>query len=294
LPGIGGGTDLVPIANTNENARTRVVIVGGGFGGLFAAKALRRVPVEVVVVDKSNHHLFQPLLYQVAMAGLSPADIAHPIRSILSRHPCLEVCLAEVQGIDLASREAVLEDRRLPYDYLILATGARHSYFGHDEWSELALGLKTLDDALRIRRQTLLAFERAEMSRSDAERSEWLTFVVVGGGPTGVELAGSIAEIGQKALTREFDHIDPSSARIVLVEAADRVLPGFDAELSRRARRSLERLRIKRGPGSLECRRPASRRLAARLQPGRRSGRLECRRRPSRSGWARNAIRPEG
>ncbi|MDP9368608.1 MAG: FAD-dependent oxidoreductase, partial [Chloroflexota bacterium] len=195
------------------------MIVGGGFGGLYAAKALREQPVSVTIVDRRNHHLFQPLLYQVASAALSPADIASPIRAILRKQANTTVLLAEVTAIDAAAREAVLDDgTRLPYDYLVLAAGTSHAYFGHDEWEPLAPGLKSLEDALEIRRRVLRAFEEAERELNPAEREALLTFVVVGGGPTGVELAGSIAEISRFTLARDFDHIDPTKARVILLE----------------------------------------------------------------------------
>ncbi len=222
----------------------RVVIVGGGFGGLWAAKALRKAPVRVLLVDRANHHVFQPLLYQVATAGLSPADIAQPIRSILSRQRNLEVLLASVTGVDSAGKRVLCGDRAIPYDWLILATGARHGYFGHPEWERHAPGLKTLEDAIRIRRDILLAFERAEAATSAEERSEWLSFVIVGAGATGVELAGSIAEIANRALARDFDRIDPKSARILLLDAADRVLPTFPEDLSAKTLASLKKLGV--------------------------------------------------
>src|SRR5687768_14470444 len=177
---------------------TRVVIVGGGFGGLYAARALRRAPVQVTVVDRRNHHVFQPLLYQVAMAALSPGDIASPIRWILRRQRNVEVLLAEAVGVDLAARQLLLRDGALGYDFLIVATGAAHAYFGHDEWRNVAPGLKTLEDALVIRRRVLLAFERAERETDPARRDAQLTFVVIGGGPTGVEMAGALAEISRQ------------------------------------------------------------------------------------------------
>lgn len=220
----------------------RVVIVGGGFGGLYAARALGRAPVEVTVVDRTNHHVFQPLLYQVATASLAPSQIAYPIRGVLRRQQNTRVLLAEVTRIDVASRQVVLLDGEIGYDYLILAAGARHSYFGHPEWETLAPGLKTLDDALDIRGRILLAFEKAERETDPAKRAQLLTFVVVGGGPTGVELAGAIGEIACKVMARDFRTIDTRETRTILVEAGPRILPAFPAELSERAERSLERL----------------------------------------------------
>ena len=226
-------------ADSTRAARPRVVIVGGGFGGLYAARALRSAPVEVTLVDARNHHVFQPLLYQVATAGLSPGDVASPIRAILRRQRNTRVLLAEATGVDLATRAVRLRDGEVPYDYLVLASGARHSYFAHPEWEPLARGLKTLEDALAIRRSVLLALERAEREPDPARRAELLTFVVVGGGPTGVELAGAIAEIARHALARDFRSFDPRRARVVLVEAGPRLLPTFPAPLSARARESL-------------------------------------------------------
>src|SRR5579872_3660030 len=201
-----------------EGRSPRVVIVGAGFGGLMAAKALANAPVDVTVIDQHNYHLFQPLLYQVATAGLSPADIAAPIRSVLAKQRNATVILAEVSGVDLERRQVVAEDRRIPYDFLILATGARHAYFGHDEWAQYAPGLKRIDDATAIRRRILLAFEKAETETDPDRRRSLLNFVVVGGGPTGVEMAGAIAELARKALKSDFRTIDPGSARIILVE----------------------------------------------------------------------------
>ena len=200
----------------------RVVIVGGGFGGLYAARALGRAPVEVTVVDRRNHHLFQPLLYQVAMAALSPGDIASPIRWILRKQKNAEVILAEATGFDLAGNRLILKDGALDYDYLIVATGATHFYFGHDEWRRTAPGLKTLEDALEIRRRVLIAFERAERETDPARRAAELTFVVIGGGATGVEMAGALAEISRHSLAREFRHFDPGSARILLIQGGPR------------------------------------------------------------------------
>ncbi len=228
--------------STAEPGPSRVVIVGAGFGGLTAAKALAAAPFAVTVVDRRNYHLFQPLLYQVATAGLSPADIAAPIRSILRDAENCSVVLAKVTGID-AAKQTVMTDRgAIPYDHLILATGARHAYFGHDEWESAAPGLKTIEDATELRRRILLAFEHAETETDAEERTRLLTFVIVGGGATGVELAGAIAELAKKALAADFRNIDPRDARIVLVEAGPRLLPAFDPSLSDYAKRALESL----------------------------------------------------
>jgi NADH dehydrogenase len=209
---------------------------------LYAARALARAPVEVTVVDRTNHHVFQPLLYQVATASLSPSQIAYPIRGVLRRQANTRVLLAEVVAVDPAARKLALRDGELAYDFLILAPGARHSYFSHPEWEALAPGLKTLDDALRIRGRILLAFERAERENDAARRRALLTFVVVGGGPTGVELAGAIGEIACQVMARDFRTIDTRETRTILVEAGPRLLPAFPAELSEKAERSLERL----------------------------------------------------
>ncbi|WP_068030521.1 NAD(P)/FAD-dependent oxidoreductase [Rhodoplanes sp. Z2-YC6860] len=230
--------------------KPRVVIVGGGFGGLSAAKALAKAPFDITLIDRTNHHLFQPLLYQVATAGLSPADIAAPIRHVLNDQRNLKVMLGEVSGVDLARKEVITDDRRVAYDHMVIATGARHAYFGHDDWAAVAPGLKTLDDATAVRRRILLAFERAETEADADERARLLTFVVIGGGPTGVEMAGAIAELAKRALASDFRSIDPRSARIILVEAADRVLTPFDETLSAAARRSLEQLGVEVRLGS--------------------------------------------
>ncbi len=225
-------------------ADSAVVIVGGGFAGLQAAKALADVPVRVTLVDRRNHHLFQPLLYQVATAALSPADIAQPIRSVLRGQPNVEVVLAEVEAIDPPAKEIVLDEGRLAYDYLILAAGANHAYFGHDEWGPLAPGLKTLEDALAIRRRILLSFEEAEREPDADRRRMLMTFVVVGGGPTGVEMAGAIAEIARFSLARDFRHIDTRDAKVILVEAGDRLLSTFSGRLARHALDDLKRLGV--------------------------------------------------
>ncbi len=223
----------------------RVLILGCGFGGLFAAQALKRAPVEVTVVDRVNHHLFQPLLYQVATGGLSAPAIAAPIRHVLAKQRNVSVLLGEAQRIDAPRRVVVLEDgSELSYDYLIVATGATHSYFGNDVWAAHAPGLKTLDDALEIRRRVLLAFEHAERETDRARRAAWLTFVIIGAGPTGVELAGMLAEISRHTLHGEFRRFDPRNTRVVLVEAADRVLPAYPRNLSEKARLQLEHLGV--------------------------------------------------
>ncbi|MDP1570415.1 MAG: NAD(P)/FAD-dependent oxidoreductase [Vicinamibacterales bacterium] len=222
-----------------------VVIIGGGFGGLFAARALRGAPVRITLIDRQNHHLFQPLLYQVATAVLSPGDIASPIRWILRGQPNVRVLLAEVTDIDPTGRTVTLEGREtLAYDQLIVAAGATHSYFGHEAWAAHAPGLKTLDDALELRRRVLLAFERAERETDPGRQRQWLTFAIVGGGPTGVELAGSLIEIARQTLRREFRMIDPESARVLLIEAGPSILASFPESLRERGRRSLRRLGV--------------------------------------------------
>ncbi|WP_248362529.1 NAD(P)/FAD-dependent oxidoreductase [Anaeromyxobacter oryzae] len=221
-----------------------VVIVGGGFGGLQAARALEGAPVRVTLVDRRNHHLFQPLLYQVATAALNPADISAPIRHVLRDQLNAEVVLGEVLAVEPEARRLRLADGVLPYDFLVLATGATHSYFGRDDWAPLAPGLKTVEDALEIRRRILLAFERAEREPDPAAREALLTFVVVGAGPTGVELAGALSEIARHALTADFRHIAPESARVILLEAVPTVLPPYPPRLQAAARRQLERLGV--------------------------------------------------
>jgi NADH dehydrogenase len=230
-----------------ENAPSpppRVVIVGGGFGGLEAAKLLTKEPVRMTVIDRTNHHLFQPLLYEVATAALSPADIAAPIRGILGRCQNTEVILAEVKSVDVAAKTLSLGDQEMSYDYLILATGSRHSYFGHDEWEKLAPGLKSLEDAVEIRRRLLLAFEYAEKITDKAAKAAAMTFVIIGGGPTGVEMAGAIAEIARYTLDKDFKHIDPSSARVVLVEGDERIISAFPEDLSASAMKQLKDLGV--------------------------------------------------
>lgn len=221
-----------------------VVIIGGGFGGLYAARGFKGQPVRVTVLDRRNHHLFQPLLYQVAMAALSPGDIASPIRWILRKQRNVEVLLADAVAVDPRRQTVTLTDGEVPYDYLIVATGATHAYFGRDEWRDTAPGLKTLEDALDIRRRMLLAFECAERERDPRRQRQLLTFVLIGGGPTGVEMAGALAEMSRQSLTRDFRHIDPGSARIVLVEGGPTVLAAFPERLRKAAHEDLERLGV--------------------------------------------------
>jgi NADH dehydrogenase len=223
----------------------RVVIIGCGFGGLWAAQALRKAPAEVTVVDRTNHHLFQPLLYQVATAGISAPAIAGPIRHLLARQRNTTVLMGEVTGIDPEHRRLRLDDGpEIPYDYLVVATGSTHSYFGNDAWAPFAPGLKTLEDALEIRARILLAYEHAELETDPGRRAAWLTFVVVGAGATGVELAGTLAEIARHTLRGEFRRFDPHKTRVVLVEAGDRVLPPYPPDLSEKALAQLERLGV--------------------------------------------------
>ena len=224
--------------------RPQVVIIGAGFGGLEAAKSLSRAPVDVTIVDRQNHHCFQPLLYQVATAALSPAEVAWPIRHILREQRNATVLMAEVTGVDVTGRRVLIPSGSFSYDYLVVATGATHSYFGHDDWEKHAPGLKRIEDALRIRREMLIAFEKAELAKDDAERRRLLTFVIVGGGATGVEMAGAFAEIARLTLVEDFRRIDPSTARIVLIEAGPRILPALPEDLSDYARRALERMGV--------------------------------------------------
>jgi NADH dehydrogenase len=228
----------------STQSRPRIVVVGAGFAGLAAAKGLATAPADVVVIDRQNHQLFQPLLYQVATAALSPADIASPIRQILALQTNTRVVLAEVSAVDLNRRAVIADGRPIPFDKLIIATGARHAYFGHDEWEEHAPGLKRIDEAIAVRSRILLAFERAETEEDDEERRRLLTFVIVGAGPTGVEMAGAIADLTPKALAAEFRTIDPRKARIVLIEAGPRLLPSFSASSSSAAAQALEKLGV--------------------------------------------------
>ncbi len=222
----------------------RVVIVGAGFGGLQAAKSLKDAPVQVTVIDSNNFHLFQPMLYQVATAGLSPADIASPVRQILQKQENTEVLMAEVTGVHVAEQRVLLHEQSLPYDYLILATGATSNYFGHDEWRTMAPSLKSIDDAMSVRDKVLLAFEAAEREPDEEKRKAQLTFVLVGGGPTGVELAGAIAELTHQAFAGQFRHIHPSSARIILVEGKNRIMPSFPASLTKKATAKLNAMGV--------------------------------------------------
>jgi NADH dehydrogenase len=219
--------------------KPRVVIVGAGFGGLEAAKQLACKNVRVTVIDRTNYYLFQPLLYQVATAALSPADIAAPIRAVLSKCSNVEVILAEVEAVDIEAKKVKTVDLEIDYDYLILATGARHSYFGHDEWEKLAPGLKSLEDAIELRRRILLAFEYAEKITDEAARRAAMTFVIIGGGPTGVEMAGAIAEISRYTLAKDFRHINPSEARVILIEGEPRLLAAYPEDLSESSRKQL-------------------------------------------------------
>src|SRR5271166_754458 len=221
------------------DGRSKVIIIGAGFGGLEAAKSLRRAPVEVTLIDRQNHHCFQPLLYQVATAALSPADVAWPIRHILRKQKNATVLMAGVRAVDTSRRLVQIDSTRIPYDYLVLATGATHSYFGHDEWAEVAPGLKRIEDATRIRRRILIAFERAELTGDESERRRLLTFVIIGAGATGVEMAGAIAEVARQTLAKAFRGIDPRAPRIILIEAGPRVMPALPASLSDYAQRTL-------------------------------------------------------
>lgn len=221
-----------------------VVIIGGGFAGLYAARALKKKPVRVTLIDRRNHHLFQPLLYQVATAGLNPGDIAQPIRSILRGQANCRVILAEAKEIDAGRKRVVLDQGELSYDYLVVATGATHSYFGNEQWADVAPGLKSIMDALNIRKRVLFAYEAAEREDDPEKRKQWMTFVIVGAGATGVEMAGTLAEIARTALRKDFRRIDTADARVILIEGADRPLPAFPEDLSRKTRAQLERLGV--------------------------------------------------
>src|ERR1700729_624784 len=224
--------------------RHQVVILGGGFGGLAATLKLKHAPVEITLIDRCNYHLFQPLLYQVATGSLSPANIASPLRQILRRQKNTKVLLGEAMHVDVANRRVILSDGAEPYDTLVVATGSTHQYFGHDEWEQFAPGLKTVEDATAMRRRILLAFEAAERERDPAKLKAWMTFVIVGGGPTGAELAGALGEIANDTLRHDFRDIDPSQTQIILVEGTDRALPTYPPKLSEDARRMLVRLGV--------------------------------------------------
>ncbi len=241
-----GAQPRISISDTIFGVDTlkHVVIIGGGFGGIAAARALKRAAVRLTLIDRRNHHLFQPLLYQVATAALSPSDIASPIRRILRRQKNASVILGEAVSIDTRRKIVQLLDGEVAYDFLIVASGATHSYFGHDEWLEPAPGLKTLEDAVEIRRRVLVAYEAAEREVDEVEVANWMTFVIIGGGPTGVEMAGALAEISRRVLERDFRNIDPGTARIILIEAGPKVLPAMSPESSASARRQLERLGV--------------------------------------------------
>lgn len=234
----------------NANVRPRVVIIGGGFGGLKAAESLARLPLQITLLDRKNHHTFQPLLYQVATAGISPAEIAAPIRDILAKHENIEVLLGEVLGFDLENRIVKVHGFELPYDYLVVAPGATHAYFGHDEWEPLAPGLKTIEDALEIRRRILLAYELAEREAAITGTHRPLNFIVVGAGPTGVELAGTLAEIAHKSLAEGFRNIDPAKTRVLLVEAGPSILTAYPEDLRRSAAEQLQHLGVEVRTGS--------------------------------------------
>ncbi len=238
-----------PVANTRSTnapaqSQPHVVIIGAGFGGLQAARALGKAPVRLTVIDRNNYHLFQPMLYQVATAGLSPDDISTPVRSILRRQANTEVLMAEVTGIDTQGQRVRLHDQAIPFDYLIVATGATNNYFGHQEWAQFAPGIKSLDEGIAIRNMVLSAFEDAERENDDEQRQSLLTFVLVGGGPTGVELAGALADLARRSMKGDFRHIQPSSARILLVEGERRIIPMFPAPLTRKARRKLKSIGV--------------------------------------------------
>src|SRR5437764_4558389 len=238
-------TEPLNIATIPSNAMAtapHVVIVGAGFAGLHAARGLAEAPVKVTVIDRTNHHVFQPLLYQVATASLSPADISAPIRGALGKQGNTEVIMAEVTGVDMEEQRVLMHDRSVPYDYLILATGAHESYFGHNDWQQFTSGLKSIAQALALRDKLLLAFEAAELETDPAKRQALLTFVLVGGGPTGVEMAGAIAELAHQSLASDFRHIDPKSTRVILVEMLPRILPAFPERLAKKAQAALTRL----------------------------------------------------
>jgi len=233
-----------PVVGASPTRRPQIVIIGAGFGGLSAAKGLSRIDADIIIIDRRNHHLFQPLLYQVATAALSPADVAAPIRAVLAHQANARVIYGEVTGIDSAGRAIFIGERRVFNDHLIIATGARDAYFGHDDWAAVTSALKSIEEATTMRRRILIAFERAEESDDPVERQRLLTFVIIGGGPTGVELAGALAELAMHSLARDFRRIDPKTARIILIEGEPRLLSGFPSKLSRVAEQALERLGV--------------------------------------------------
>ena len=237
-------TDPTGVIDEHRPGRPRVIVVGGGFGGMEAVKGLKGDEVNVTLVDRSNHHLFQPLLYQVATAGLVPSDIARPLREVFNHQQNVEVVLSEVQRIDVEARQVITEDLVLPYDFLILATGARHSYFGHDDWERFAPGLKNLADAVEIRKRLLVSFEVAEKAIDQSERDAAMTFIIVGGGPTGVEMAGAISEIARHTMTRDFRHIDSAKAKIILIEGAPHILGSYPPDLAENGKRQLESIGV--------------------------------------------------
>ncbi len=230
--------------NEKKNSIPHVVIVGGGFGGLYAARTLGNKPVNVTLIDRTNHHVFQPLLYQVATASLSPEQITAPLRSVVRKYRNVEVLMSEVKGVDTVNQKVLLEETEVSYDYLILATGGRHAYFGHPEWEQFAPGLKAVTDAVTVRRNLLLAFEAAEIEMDEDKRRALMTFVLVGGGPTGVEMAGQIAEIAHRALTMDFRHIDPSWARVLLIESGPRILASFHESLAAKSLKYLQKMGV--------------------------------------------------
>jgi len=236
---LGTPNNVETASNNPPTVMPRVVIVGAGFGGLRAARALRDAPVHITVIDRQNHHLFQPLLYWVATAGLSPADICSPIRGILQKQKNTEVFMEEVTGVDVQEQRVLMGDRSVPYDYLVLATGVHDNYFGHPEWEHFAPGLKSIVDAISLRRKILLSFEAAEIETDPEKVKELLTFVLVGAGPTGVEMSGAIAELAHKALASDFRHIDTRMTRIILLEAAPRILAAFPESLARKTEKKL-------------------------------------------------------
>lgn len=239
------------VTQNTKDEKPHVVILGGGFGGLYAAKDLASAPVRITIIDRSNHHLFQPLLYQVATAAVSPGDIAHPIRAIFRNYPNVRVLMSEATRVDVANRKVILADGEISYDFLVVATGATHAYFGHPDWAAVAPGLKTLEDAIEMRRLFLMAFEEAEKENDSERRQALLTFVIIGAGPTGVELAGTMSEVAKRTLAKDFREIDPKEARILLLEGSPRVLPQYPERLSASASRQLTKLGVEVKTGAM-------------------------------------------